>query len=111
MSSNAAAYSAALQQLGIVKNTPTQISEFEMAPCTSDMFNANWSSHPGNNRFNLSADVTREFQSLYMAGKGKKKTRQITVDKAYYILVDTVIKYDWLQTMTLSVAKIKPLFL
>ena len=46
-----------------------------------------------------------------MAGKGNKnKNRQITVDKAYAILIGTVIKYNREQKMTLSVPKIKSFF-
>ena len=46
-----------------------------------------------------------------MAGKGNKnKNRKITVDKAYAILIGTVIKYNREQKMTLSVPKIKSFF-
>ena len=74
MSSKADTYPEALQQLGIAQNTPVHISEFETAPCRSDMFNANWASYSGNTIFDLSTKITREFQNLYIAGKAKKKT-------------------------------------
>ena len=52
--------------------------------------------------------MTSQLKNLYMAGMGKKKrSRKINLDEAYYILVDTVIKYDWFQIMTLYVARIK----
>ena len=70
------------------------------------MFNTIWESYPGNTIFDLSTNITRDLENLYMEGKGKKKW-QITVEKAYCILVDTTIKYDWLQILTPSVAKIK----
>ena len=45
-----------------------------------------------------------------MTGRLKKKNRQITAEKAYDILFDTVIKYGWQQKMTLSIPKIKSFF-
>ena len=69
MSSKADSYSEALYHMGIAQNTPDQISYFDTAPCPYDMFNVNWSSYPVNSRFDLSVDITREFQNLYMAGK------------------------------------------
>ena len=72
------------------------------------MFNINWSSYTGNTIFDLGADITRELQNLYTVGKGKKnKNRWITAERYYYILLDTVINYDWFQIITPSVAKIK----
>ena len=45
-----------------------------------------------------------------MSGKGNKnQNRKITAYKAYYIMLDTFIKYDRLQIMTISVANIKSL--
>ena len=92
MSSKAAAYPEELQKLGIAQRTPAHISDFETAPCPSDMFNANCTSYPGKNRFDLSTDIKRELQNLYMVGKGRGKNWQISAEKVYYILVDTVIK-------------------
>ena len=40
----------------------------------------------------------------------KEKNRWITAEKSYDIFLDTVIKYDWQQKMTLSVPKIKSFF-
>ena len=55
--------------------------------------------------------MTSQLKNLYMAGMGKKKRCwKINLDEAYYILVDTVTKYDWLNIMKLSVAKIKSFF-
>ena len=34
----------------------------------------------------------------------------VAVEKACNILHETVIKYDWEQTLTLSISKIKPFF-
>ena len=45
-----------------------------------------------------------------MTGKVKGGNSQITAEKAYDILFDTVIKYDWQQKMRLSVPKIKSFF-
>ena len=77
MSSKADLYSTSLKQMGIKKNNPPHISDFEMEPCTYDMFNTNWSSYPGNTRFDLGTNITRELQNLYMVGKGKKKTGEL----------------------------------
>ena len=75
------------------------------------MFNTNWSSYSGNTRFDLGTNITRELQNLYMVGRGNKnKNRWINAEKAYYIILDTVIKYDWFHIMTPSVANIKSLF-
>ena len=104
ISSMAPAYSAALQQMGIAQNTPAHISDFDTAPCPSDTFNGNWVIYPGKTRFYLSTDIMRDLQKLYILVKGKKKIHQITAEKAYFILVDIVIKYDFLQIMTLSIA-------
>ena len=65
-------YLAALKQLGIAHNTPAQISCFESTPCTSGKFHSNWERYPGNNIFDLKAEITIELQNLYMAGKGNK---------------------------------------
>ena len=46
-----------------------------------------------------------------MAGKiHKNKNRKITAEKAYDILLDTVINYDWHKKITLYIPKIKSLF-
>ena len=46
-----------------------------------------------------------------MAGKGSKNQNVIiTAEKAYDILLDTVINYDWKQKTTLCVPKIKQIF-
>ena len=46
-----------------------------------------------------------------MDGNGNKnKYRLIAAQKAYDLILDTVIKYDWQQQMTLSVPKITLLF-
>ena len=58
MSFKAAAYSAALQNLGIAQNTPAQISYFETELCPSGMFNSNLSSCKLNSRFGISMDIT-----------------------------------------------------
>ena len=111
MSSNAAEYLTSLQQLGISQNNPSQISDFETTPCPYDMFNDNWEGYTRNTIFDLSTEITRELQTLYMVGnRNKNKNRKITAEKAYYILVNTVIKYVWLQTMKLYVTNINSFF-
>ena len=45
-----------------------------------------------------------------MAGKAKKTNRRINIDKAYDIIISTVMKYDWHQKITLSVPNIKQFF-
>ena len=59
------------------------------------MFNANWESYPVNAIFELSEDIARELQNLYMAFKDKKKNRENTAEKDYYIMLGTVIKFGW----------------
>ena len=54
------------------------------------------------------SEIIIELQNLYMARKEEK--RRITVEKAYDILLDTVIKCDWQQKMTPSFPKIKSFF-
>ena len=41
-------YLAALQYLGITKNTTEEITEFEIEPCTPDTSTSNWAQYPGN---------------------------------------------------------------
>ena len=75
------------------------------------MFHSNLSRYPGNTRFDLKPENTIELQNLYMAGKAKKnKNRRINIDKAYDIIISTVMKYDWHQKITLSVPNIKQFF-
>ena len=64
--------------------------------------------YPGNTRFDLKPEITIELQKLYMKGGGVNM--RIAVEKAYYILNETVIQYDWEQQMILSVPKIKSFF-
>ena len=46
-----------------------------------------------------------------MRVKGKiNKNMRITTEKAYYIIHETVINYDWEKKMTLSVLKLKSFF-
>ena len=56
-------------------------------------------------------EIKIQLQKLYTRGKeNKNKNRRITAEKAYDILHETVIKYDWEQKLTLSVPNIKSFF-
>ena len=93
MSSKATSYLAALQHLVISQNTPAQISNFETAPCPSDIFHSNWARYPGNTRFGLKVEITIELHNQYMDGKvNKNKNRLITAENTYDIILDTVLK-------------------
>ena len=92
----------------IAQNNLAKISYFETAPCPSETLHSNWVRYPGNTRFDQKTETKIELQNLYMARKGKKnKNRRINAEKEHYILLDTVIKYDWKHKMTLPVPKIK----
>ena len=52
-----------------------------------------------------------ELQKLCTRRKGKiNKNTRVTAEKAYNILHETVIKYNWVPQLTLSVPKIKSFF-
>ena len=107
ISNKTACYLAALQNIGITQNNIEDIIEFETAPCPPDNFHWNWGKYPGNTRFDPKPEITIKLQKLYMRGKGGGgKNIRITAEKAYDILNETVIQYDWEQQMILSVPRI-----
>ena len=73
-------------------------------------FHPNWSQYPGDTRFDLKPEITIDLQKLYIRGRGGGKNSKITAEKAYDILNETAIQYDWWQKMILSVPKIKSFF-
>ena len=88
-------YLAALQNIGITQNNTEEITEFETAPCPPDTFHSNWAQYLRNTRFELNPEIIIELQKLYMRGKGGGKNKRITAEKAYDILNETLIQYDW----------------
>ena len=85
-----------------------EITEFEIAPCPTDILHSNWAQYLGNDRINLKLEITIEIHKLYTRGKGGGDTNMIfTAEKAYAILNKKVIQYNRKQQMILSFAKIK----
>lgn len=113
-SAKAEAISAALQQLGILDDIPEDIPAdiyVATSPFDADILEEGWSAYPGNTKFDLSNEVTKELYRLYTLGQGKGNTsRRVTAEKAYSLLVGVTVQFDWSQRLVLSVAKIKAFF-
>jgi hypothetical protein len=113
-SAKAEAFSAALQQLGILdgisEDIPADIS-VATSPIDAGILEEGWSAYPGNSKFDLSNEVTKELYRLYTLGQGKGNTsRRVTAEKAYSILVSVTVQFDWSQRLVLTVPKIKAFF-
>ena len=113
-SAKAEAISAALQQLGILDDISEDIPAdiyVATSPFDADILEEGWSGYPGNSKFDLSNEVTKELYRLYTLGQGKGNTsRRVTAEEAYSLLVGVTVQFDWSQRLVLSVAKIKAFF-
>ena len=111
MSAKAAAFAAALQEVGITQAAPANNNEVEIGPIADGLLPKGWAAYPGNSKFDLNKECVEKLFNLHRRGVGKKnKSKKVTAERAFTVLVDDVIRYDWEQRLTLTVPKIKSFF-
>ena len=111
MSAKAAAYTEALQMVGITQAAPANNNEVEIGPIADGLLPKGWAAYPGNTKFDLNSKCVQKLFDLHARGKGKKnKSKRVTAERAFTILEDDVIRCDWAQRPTLTVPKIKTFF-
>lgn len=108
MSRRAKVFKDTLESKGIV-SLHCSNDNIQVLGDVSDELKPKWAVYPGKNPYKMNLKCREKLKQLYDIGK-KSKKQKITAERAYQILIDTVIFDDWEQQLVVTVPKIKSFF-